>query len=76
MCTSDAIKCPCHWKDIHMPKLYSIEGVTLDDREKIVRKVHYTWSWREAMEWVACYPLDWKVAVKRMGRVVALRGVS
>jgi hypothetical protein len=81
MCTSDAIKYPCYWKDIHMPKLYSIEVVTVEKHSArsmiLVRKTHQAWTWSGALRWVACYHVDhgWAVAVKRLGRVVAMRGV-
>lgn len=55
-----------------MKPVYEVEALTLD-RGKVRRGVHRVWTRGQAMAWVACYPLDWAVAVKRFGRVVALR---
>ena len=60
-----------------MSKLYSIEVVTITHKQKLVRKTHSAWTWQGAMEWVSMYhpAHGWAIAVKRLGRVVAMRGV-
>ena len=62
--------------------IYSIEVVTVERRSarsaKLVRKTHRAWTWAGALKWVACYhpTHSWAIGVKRMGRVIALRGVQ
>jgi hypothetical protein len=61
--------------------IYSIEVVAIERRSarsaKLVRKTYQAWTWSGALRWVACYHVDhgWAIAVKRLGRVVAMRGV-
>ena len=54
--------------------IFKVEAISLD-RQRVVKGVHRTWTRREALKWVACYPGDWAVAIKKFGRVVALRSL-
>lgn len=38
-------------------------------------KTHYTMDWKEALEWMRCYPADDFVQVNYRGKRVAIRGV-
>jgi hypothetical protein len=53
--------------------IFKVEALTVDDGKRIVRGVHRTWTRREALKWMSCYPQDWAVALKKFGRVIALR---
>lgn len=39
---------------------FAVNAYTRDGK-RIVRAQHYTWSKREALEWMGCYGLDWNV---------------
>ena len=38
------------------------------------RKHHWTWTYREALEWAACYPTDDTVVIFHRWYVVGMRG--